>query len=143
MLSACVPPGSCMARVLLFTGGPCTEGAGKVVDRALTEEIRSHKDLAKDAVPHFRKAKKYYDALAAEMVAHGHICDAFSCALDNVRFALCERMCAVIFRLHQLLRSPCMHVCVRARAHTSCTAASTLAPVLPLPKIQQGFKLAR
>lgn len=45
----------------------------------------SHKDLAKDAAPHFRKAKKYYDTLASEMVSHGHICDIFSCALDNVR----------------------------------------------------------
>ena len=44
----------------------------------------SHKDLAKDAAPHFRKAKKFYDALATEMVSHGHICDIFSCALDNV-----------------------------------------------------------
>jgi len=47
----------------------------------------SHKDLAKDAAPHFRKAKKYYDALATEMVSHGHICDIFSCALDNVSAA--------------------------------------------------------
>lgn len=45
---------------------------------------RSHKDLAKDATPHFRKAKKYYDGLAAEMVSHGHICDIFCAALDNV-----------------------------------------------------------
>lgn len=45
---------------------------------------RSHKDLAKDAAPHFRKAKKFYDVLATEMVGHGHICDIFSCALDNV-----------------------------------------------------------
>jgi hypothetical protein len=44
----------------------------------------SHKDLAKDAAPHFRKAKKFYDGLAAEMVQHGNICDIFSCALDNV-----------------------------------------------------------
>eukprot|EP00879_Flechtneria_rotunda_P000388 GHRR01000481.1.p1 GENE.GHRR01000481.1~~GHRR01000481.1.p1 ORF type:complete len:762 (+),score=240.68 GHRR01000481.1:2399-4684(+) len=83
LMSASVPPGSCMARIMLFTGGACTEGAGKVINRDLTEEIRSHKDLAKDAASHFRKAKKYYDGLAAEMVAHGHICDIFSCALDN------------------------------------------------------------
>jgi hypothetical protein len=44
----------------------------------------SHKDLAKDAAPHFRKAKKFYDGLTAEMVQHGNICDIFSCALDNV-----------------------------------------------------------
>eukprot|EP00775_Hariotina_reticulata_P005919 gene5919-6159_t len=83
LMTASVPPSSCMARIMLFTGGPCTEGAGKVVNRDLTEEIRSHKDLAKDAAPHFRKAKKYYSGLAAEMVTHGHICDVFSCALDN------------------------------------------------------------
>ncbi|WIA18955.1 hypothetical protein OEZ85_003624 [Tetradesmus obliquus] len=109
LMSASVPPGSCMARIMLFTGGPCTEGLGKVIGRDLTEEIRSslridymlvmglgkvigrdltkeirsHKDLAKDAAPHFRKAKKFYDGLAAEMVGHGHICDVFSCALDN------------------------------------------------------------
>eukprot|EP00878_Enallax_costatus_P011529 GHUV01012035.1.p1 GENE.GHUV01012035.1~~GHUV01012035.1.p1 ORF type:complete len:713 (+),score=230.46 GHUV01012035.1:401-2539(+) len=83
LMSASIPPGSCMARVMLFTGGPTTEGMGKIVNRDLTEEVRSHKDLAKDAAPHFRKAKKYYDALAAEMVSHGHICDIFCAALDN------------------------------------------------------------
>lgn len=83
LMAACVPPGSAAARIMLFTGGPCTEGAGKIINKELAEEIRSHKDLAKDAAPHFRKAKKYYDALATEMVSHGHICDIFSCALDN------------------------------------------------------------
>jgi hypothetical protein len=53
----------------------------------------SHKDLAKDAAPHFRKAKKFYDGLAAEMVAHGHICDVFSCALDNVSGL--QQLCSV------------------------------------------------
>jgi protein transport protein SEC23 len=69
---------------MLFVGGPCTEGAGKVINRELSEEIRSHKDLAKDGAPHFRKAKKYYDGLAQELVAHGHIMDIFACALDQV-----------------------------------------------------------
>jgi protein transport protein SEC23 len=73
-----------MARIMLFVGGPCTEGAGKVINRELSEEIRSHKDLAKDGAPHFRKAKKYYDGLALELVTHGHIMDIFSCALDQV-----------------------------------------------------------
>jgi protein transport protein SEC23 len=43
LLTASVPAGSCMARMMLFVGGPCTEGAGKIVGRELTEEIRSHK----------------------------------------------------------------------------------------------------
>jgi hypothetical protein len=53
----------------------------------------SHKDLAKDAAPHFRKAKKFYDTLASEMVSHGHICDIFSCALDNVSGAVVGNTC--------------------------------------------------
>lgn len=53
--------------------------------RDLSEEMRSHKDLAKDAVPHFAKAKKFYNNVAAELVAHGHTLDMFTCALDQVR----------------------------------------------------------
>ena len=37
-----LPAGSCAARVMLFVGGPSTEGAGKVVDKELSEPIRSH-----------------------------------------------------------------------------------------------------
>ncbi len=33
VLSACVPPGAGAARIMLFVGGPCTEGGGKVIGR--------------------------------------------------------------------------------------------------------------
>ena len=36
------------ARVMLFVGGPCTHGAGLVVDDDLRNVIRSHKDILKD-----------------------------------------------------------------------------------------------
>lgn len=64
---------------------PVALSAAAVAAAPAPPSPHSHKDLAKDAAPHFRKAKKYYDGLAAEMVQHGHICDIFSCALDNVR----------------------------------------------------------
>ena len=41
-MGAALPQGACAARMLLFVGGPSTEGAGKVVDRELSEPIRSH-----------------------------------------------------------------------------------------------------
>lgn len=41
-------------------------------------------DIAKDAAPHMRKAKKFYDSIAAELVHHGHAMDMFACALDQV-----------------------------------------------------------
>lgn len=45
---------------------------------------RSHKDLVKDAAPYYRKAKKFYDAIAAQLVAQGHSMDLFACSLDQV-----------------------------------------------------------
>lgn len=47
---------------MLFVGGPCTEGSGKLVGRELTEEIRSHKDLDKDAAPHYKKVWSPHEA---------------------------------------------------------------------------------
>lgn len=40
LMAASVPPGSCAARIMLFTGGPCTEGSGKIINKDLAEEIR-------------------------------------------------------------------------------------------------------
>ena len=39
-MAASVPPGSSAARIMLFTGGPCTEGMGKIINKELAEEIR-------------------------------------------------------------------------------------------------------
>lgn len=38
-----MPPGNCQVRIMAFVGGPCTDGAGKVVNRELADEMRSHK----------------------------------------------------------------------------------------------------
>lgn len=45
---------------------------------------RSHKDLMKDAAPHYKKAHKFYDGLAAQLVQQGHALDVFACSLDQV-----------------------------------------------------------
>ena len=42
MMGAALPAGACAARLMLFVGGPSTEGSGKVVDKELSEPIRSH-----------------------------------------------------------------------------------------------------
>ena len=44
-------------------------------------------DLLKDAAPHYRKAKKFYEGVAAELVQHSHTLDIFACSLDQVRQA--------------------------------------------------------
>ena len=45
-------------RIMLFAGGPCTEGPGMVVGPELKEPIRSHHDIERDNAKYYRKASK-------------------------------------------------------------------------------------
>ncbi|XP_024962323.1 protein transport protein SEC23-like [Cynara cardunculus var. scolymus] len=85
LLGACVPGSG--ARIMAFLGGPSTEGPGCIVSKSLTEPIRSHKDLDKDAAPFFHKAVKLYEGLSKQLVHQGHVLDVFACALDQVGVA--------------------------------------------------------
>eukprot|EP01018_Ginkgo_biloba_P035241 Gb_05558 [translate_table: standard] len=82
LLGACVPGTG--ARILALVGGPCTEGPGTIVSKDLSEPVRSHKDLDKDAAPHYHKAVKFYEGLAKQLVSQGHVLDLFASALDQV-----------------------------------------------------------
>ncbi|KAI4370428.1 hypothetical protein MLD38_018782 [Melastoma candidum] len=85
LLAACVPGTG--ARIVALVGGPGTEGPGTIVSRDLSDPVRSHKDLDKDAAPYFKKAVKYYDNLAKQLVSQGHVLDLFASALDQVGIA--------------------------------------------------------
>ncbi|CAD5119700.1 DgyrCDS8291 [Dimorphilus gyrociliatus] len=71
------------ARIMLFAGGPCTQGPGAVVDDELKHPIRSHHDIEKDSAKFMRKAMKHYEALAQRAATNGHCVDIYSCALDQ------------------------------------------------------------
>ncbi|XP_078001202.1 protein transport protein Sec23A-like [Glandiceps talaboti] len=71
------------ARVMLFVGGPATQGPGMVVNDELKMPIRSHHDVEKDNIKYMRKAIKHYDALAKRTAENGHVVDVYSCALDQ------------------------------------------------------------
>jgi len=45
-------------RIILYSGGPCTEGPGMVVGTELKEPIRSHHDIERDNAKYYRKASK-------------------------------------------------------------------------------------
>ena len=45
-------------RVMLFAGGPATEGPGLVVGPELREPIRSHHDIDRDNIKYYKKAVK-------------------------------------------------------------------------------------
>lgn len=69
---------------MLFAGGPATEGPGNVVSTELRERIRSHHDIDKDNVKHFKRATKFYDALAKRAASNGHVIDVYAGCLDQV-----------------------------------------------------------
>ena len=46
------------ARVMMFVGGPATQGPGMVCDNDLKNPMRSHHDLEKDNASYVRKATK-------------------------------------------------------------------------------------
>ncbi|XP_076915489.1 protein transport protein SEC23 E-like [Bidens hawaiensis] len=85
LLGACLPGTG--GRIVALVGGPCTEGPGSIVSKDLSDPVRSHKDLDKDAAPYFRKAVQYYEGLAKQMVDQGHVLDLFASALDQVGVA--------------------------------------------------------
>lgn len=86
---------------MLFAGGPATEGPGMVVSNELKEPIRSHHDIDRDSVKHFKRATKvslclfssiawlivivqFYEALAKRASNNGHAIDLFAGCLDQV-----------------------------------------------------------
>ncbi|CDY12738.1 BnaC04g29030D [Brassica napus] len=85
LLGACLPGTG--ARIVALVGGPCTEGPGTIISKDLSDPVRSHKDLDKDAAPYYKKAVKFYDSIAKQLVAQGHVLDLFASALDQVGVA--------------------------------------------------------
>ncbi|KAI4344901.1 hypothetical protein L6164_012083 [Bauhinia variegata] len=85
LLGACTPGTG--ARIIALVGGPCTEGPGTIVSKDLSDPVRSHKDLDKDAATYFKKAVKFYEGLAKQLVGQGHVLDLFASALDQVGVA--------------------------------------------------------
>lgn len=71
-------------RIMLFAGGPATEGPGMVVGPELREPIRSHHDIDRDNIKYYKKALKFFDNLAKRTAHNGHIVDIFAGCLDQV-----------------------------------------------------------
>lgn len=71
-------------RIMLFAGGPATEGPGLVVGPELKEPIRSHHDIDRDNIKYYKKALKFYDTLAKRIAHNGHIVDIYAGCLDQV-----------------------------------------------------------
>ncbi|XP_060534163.1 protein transport protein Sec23A isoform X1 [Cylas formicarius] len=81
------------ARVMLFVGGPCSQGPGQVVNDDLKQPIRSHHDIHKDNAKYMKKAIKHYENLAMRAATNGHCVDIYSCALDQTGLMEMKQCC--------------------------------------------------
>ena len=74
------------SRIMLFSGGPCNIGMGKIVDVKLTETIRNYLDFDNHNpnINHFKKAIAYYESLADRAFKANQIVDIFSCCLNQI-----------------------------------------------------------
>uniref|UniRef100_A0A8C4QA56 Protein transport protein SEC23 n=1 Tax=Eptatretus burgeri TaxID=7764 RepID=A0A8C4QA56_EPTBU len=70
-------------RIMLFMGGPPTQGPGMVVGEELKAPIRSWHDIEKDNAKFVKKATKHYETLANRAATNGHVIDIYACALDQ------------------------------------------------------------
>lgn len=113
LVDAVIDAGSTPARIMLFVGGPCTEGVfaepaecfvipsslpedfkisvadgccpgrAAMVNKELTKEIRAHKDLEKDAAPLWRPSVQFFVELTETLVKSNVCLDVFACALEQ------------------------------------------------------------
>lgn len=72
------------ARIMVFAAGPATYGPGMIVGYFLRDPIRSHKDIEKSDIRTYKKATRYYEALATRAAQNGHVIDLFVGSLDQV-----------------------------------------------------------
>ena len=81
-------------------------------------------DLAKDRAPHYKKARRFFDSIAVQLVQQQHSLDVFACALDQAR-PLWLAMAAVslcISREASLCFCCAQATQCRASAHRMCCA---------------------
>ncbi|XP_013192170.1 protein transport protein Sec23A isoform X2 [Amyelois transitella] len=81
------------ARIMMFLGGPCSQGPGQVVNDELKQPIRSHHDIHKDNAKYMKKAIKHYEALSLRAATNGHSIDIYSCALDQTGLMEMKQCC--------------------------------------------------
>ncbi len=72
------------ARIMVFVGGPATDGPGIIVSDEFKEPMRSYSDILKDKAKYMAKSSKFYESLAKRLVANGHAVDIFANSLDQV-----------------------------------------------------------
>ncbi|KAH7824981.1 Sec23B [Monocercomonoides exilis] len=77
-------------RVMLFTGGPCTIGPGRVISTDASEKMRQQINFEKETdLKYYHSAKKYYESLGRRASQAGHCIDIMmgcqdQCGIDEM-----------------------------------------------------------
>ncbi len=72
------------ARIMLFLGGPPTEGTGRIAGSMTSEFMRQHVDIEKNNTPYLKEAQKFYKEVSEKCVKNNHAVDMFACSLDQI-----------------------------------------------------------
>ena len=67
-------------RIMMFCGGPCTQGPGIVIGQERKDTIRTHHDIEKEnaSAQYIKKSTKYYEQLAQRASTNGHVVDMYA-----------------------------------------------------------------
>ncbi|XP_065566486.1 protein transport protein Sec23A-like [Artemia franciscana] len=71
-------------RIMSFIGGACKNGLGMIVDDDLKKTIRSHHDIEQSQAKYFKRATKFYEALAMKASQNGHAVDIYMAAQEQI-----------------------------------------------------------
>eukprot|EP00768_Dysnectes_brevis_P003528 gnl/Dysnectes_brevis/2512_a3008_1291.p1 GENE.gnl/Dysnectes_brevis/2512_a3008_1291~~gnl/Dysnectes_brevis/2512_a3008_1291.p1 ORF type:complete len:757 (+),score=253.46 gnl/Dysnectes_brevis/2512_a3008_1291:115-2385(+) len=73
-------------RIVLLAAGPCTLGPGQIVDTDVHMHVRHHHDITKrtDSAKYLKDARRFYGALAEQVVKASVSIHAFACSTDQV-----------------------------------------------------------
>ncbi|GMM27813.1 hypothetical protein DAMA08_005290 [Martiniozyma asiatica (nom. inval.)] len=82
------------ARIMLFSGGPCTVGPGNIVNTDLKEPLRSHKDLdgKSSLAKKFKENVAFYNKLAEGALLEGYTYDIFIGSYDQIGLSEMESL---------------------------------------------------
>lgn len=82
--SAAVAETRVPARLLLFTGGPCTRGGGAVASPEKEQLMRFHRDILDGNTPFFESASKFYEDISRRLLYANACLDIFAQSFDQV-----------------------------------------------------------
>lgn len=82
------------ARIVLFSGNATTTGPGSIVGLEKKIPLRMHVEIAQEKSPYLHKAIKYYEKLANQVAANGHVVDIFSSSYDQTGLFEFKDLCS-------------------------------------------------